>query len=535
LTAALAEPSVGPEACDALFRLGAIHHREGRLVDAGRIYAAVLKIRPDHADSLHLLGLIAYQGGRFHDAVQLIAKALRLNSTRGDYASNLGNALQRSGKLDDAQTCYRAAIQLNPRGATAHNNLGAALRETGHPAESAESCRVALALRPDYTDAHNNLGTALADLGQFEAAAESYYEALRLDPGRAEARNNLGNVLSHLGRMDAAIEQYRLALDAHGEAAEVRHNLGMALLRAGRFEEGWREYEARWSTRQLAKVHRDFAQPQWDGSPLGERVLLVHAEQGFGDTLQFCRYVSRIPGRVVFEVQPALVGLMRQLAGAEVIANGAALPAFDVHCPMMSLPRLVCPTPDPADAQPYLVADPVRAAAWAERLTALPGLKVGLVWAGGSRPEQPTLEAVNRRRSMSLERLAPLATVEGVSFVSLQKGPPSQQAAAPPPGMALHDFTGELHDFADTAALVEGLDVVISVDTAMAHLAGALGKPVWLLNRFDSCWRWLGRGAVNPWYASLTDHRQPAPGDWDSVVETARLALVDCVGKLQRD
>jgi tetratricopeptide (TPR) repeat protein len=531
LPIALADAEPRPEAWEALFRLGAAHHREGRLVEAGRIYAAVLKVRPDHADSLHLLGLIAYQGGRFQEAVRLIAKALRLNSTRSDYASNLGNALQRSGKLEDAQTCYRASIQLNPRGATAHNNLGAALRETGRPAESVESCRVALALRPDYVDAHNNLGTALADLGRFEEAAESYYAALKLDPNRVEARNNLGNVLSHLGRMDAAVEQYRLALESHVDTAEVRHNLGMALLRAGRFEEGWREYEARWSTRQLAKARREFAQPQWDGAPLGERVLLVHAEQGFGDTLQFCRYLPRIAGRVVFEVQPALVGLLQQLPGVEVIAHGAPLPEFDLHCPMMSLPRLIEPTPDrSAAARPYLSADPQRAAAWAGRLAMLRRRKVGLVWAGGARPDQPTLEAVNQRRSMSLARLAPLAEVAGVSFASLQKGPPSSQAAQPPAGMVLHDFTAELHDFADTAALVQGLDLVISVDTAMAHLAGAMGKPVWLLNRFDSCWRWLGRGAPNPWYASLVDYRQDRPGDWDGVVAAVRADLAAWAG-----
>ncbi|MHB8285849.1 MAG: tetratricopeptide repeat protein [Caulobacteraceae bacterium] len=508
------------EACDQMLQLGAIHHKAGRLDQAKLVYGAVLKVRPDHADSLHLLGVVAYQQGRYDEAIELIAKAMRINPTRSDYTSNLGNALQKSGRLKDAETCYRAAVEMAPGGAVALNNLGATQRDLGRPDEAEISCRAALKIRPDYADALNNLGTALADLGRFEEAATHYQATLRLEPNRLESLNNLANVLSHLGRLDEAEAQYQKALALNPDMIEAHHNLAMTLLRAGRFQEGWREYEWRWKTRQLASNARDFTQPRWDGAPLDGRVLLIHAEQGFGDTLQFCRYASRVNGKVILEAPPALVSLMRSVVGVDtVVAKGDALPPFDVHCPMMSLPVLIETAPDPvANAAPYLHADPVRTAAWAERLADLPGLKVGVVWAGGYRPEQPTLGAVNKRRSMTLAALAPLAAIPGVSLISLQKGGPAEQVADLPDGMVVHDFTDELNDFSDTAALVQALDLVISVDTAVAHLAGGLGKPVWLMNRFDSCWRWLTDRRDSPWYPTLTLFGQPAPGDWNAVV-----------------
>jgi tetratricopeptide (TPR) repeat protein len=521
------------EACDTLFKLGAAHHHAGRLDQAELVYTTILKVRPDHADSLHLLGVACYQAGRNDEAVELITRALRIDPNRAEYCSNLGNALQKAGRLEEAQTCYRAAIELAPGGAVALSNLGANVRDLGRPEEAEAHCRAALAIRPDYADAHNNLGTALADLGRFSEAVESYQATLRLDPARAEARNNLGNVLAHLGRLDEATEAFETVLETYPNLVEVHHNLAMTLLRAGRFEAGWREYEWRWKTRQLASSVRDFAQSRWDGSPLDGRVLLVHAEQGFGDTLQFCRYAARVEGSVILEVPATLVGLMRGLDGVgAVVAKGDALPPFDVHCPLLSLPALIETAPDPAqNAAPYLHADPVRTALWTQRLAHLAGLKVGLVWAGGARPDQPTLGAVNRRRSMTLRALAPLGEIAGLSLISLQKDEPSDQMADLPPGMGVHDFTAELHDFSDTAALVQALDLVISVDTAVAHLAGALGKPVWLMNRFDSCWRWLTERRDSPWYPTLTQFRQPAPGDWDSVVADIARELAALAGE----
>jgi tetratricopeptide (TPR) repeat protein len=520
------------KASAALLNLGAAHYTAGRFDQAQIVYRAILKVRPDHADSLHMLGVMAYKQGRNGEAIELIAQALRLNSSRSDYASNLGNALQQDMRLADAEICYRAAIVSNPKSAPAYNNLGAVLRAMGRSEESIAACETALSLRPGYGDAHNNLAIALADVSRFEDSAAHCEAALSQDPSRTETRNNLGNVLAHLGRFDAAVAQYDLALadtaTATAGAAEIRHNLGMTLLRAGRFEEGWREYEHRWQARQLSPNRRTFAEPQWDGAPLGERTLLIHAEQGFGDTLQFCRYAARIPGRVILEVQPALAPLLAgQLGAHAVIAAGDPLPDFDVHCAMMSLPGLIEPRPDPvANAAPYLHADPGRQAVWAARVAPLPGLRVGLVWAGGHRPNQPSLAPVNRRRSTQLQVLAPLLATPGVSFVSLQKGAPAEELAGLAEGVVVHDFTTELDDFADTAALTATLDLVISVDTAVAHLAGALGKPVWLLNRYDSCWRWLAGRDDSPWYPTLTQYRQTTPGDWSAPVEAMAADLL---------
>jgi hypothetical protein len=273
----------------------------------------------------------------------------------------------------------------------------------------------------------------------------------------------------------------------------------------------------------LAPDRRDFARPRWHGETTG--TVLLHAEQGFGDTIQFCRYaplVRDLGPRVVLEVQPALVRLIRRLDDrVTVIGRGDALPSFDQYCPLMSLP-LALQTPIPAAAG-YFHADPAAVARWRDRLSELPGRKIGLVWAGSPRHHAPDLRAADRRRSIALRQLAPLAGVPGITFVSLQKGEAATQE--PPHGMSLIDVTHELTDFDDTAALVHALDLVISVDTAMVHLAGALGVPVWVLNRFDTCWRWLLGRADSPWYESVTLFRQPAFGDWASVIETIAAAL----------
>ena len=261
---------------------------------------------------------------------------------------------------------------------------------------------------------------------------------------------------------------------------------------------------------------RSFEQPCWNGEDIGNRVLLIHAEQGFGDTLQFCRFVSLAAAgrRIVLEVQPSLVTLMKCLLGVEhVVARGQILPPFDLHCPLLSLPRILGITLATLPDAPYLTADATRSAMWRQRTDKLAGLKVGLAWAGN-----PAM-AADRRRSLVLDQLAPLGLVPKVSFVSLQKGPSSAQAKDPPAGITLYDWTAELHEFADTAALIETLDLIIGVDTAIIHLAGALGKPVWLLNRFDCCWRWLIGRNDSPWYPSLRQFRQTAPCNWDSTFQ----------------
>jgi hypothetical protein len=336
--------------------------------------------------------------------------------------------------------------------------------------------------------------------------------------------------LYHLGRTSEAEASYRTALRLRPETLEWHWALGLALLLAGKFEEGWKEFEWHWQTQRRMGLGRDSPVPSWNGESIGDRVILLIADEGHGDTLQFCRYVPQVAsrgGRIILAVQPPLVRLLSRLPGvSETVTDRGFKPSsFDLWCALMSLPHALRTTLETIPATtPYLTADPPDVVHWRDRLAGLAGLRVGLCWAGGRSGRLSQL-VVDRRRSITLDALASLGEVSGVQFISLQKGPPAAQAAHPPHGMTLHDFTEDLHDFAETAALIDNLDLVISVDTAVAHLAGALGKPVWLLNRFDTCFRWSRDEDDSPWYPSLRQFRQPTAGDWHSVISRARGAL----------
>jgi hypothetical protein len=442
--------------------------------------------------------------------------------------NEIGSGLAKRGRHEEALACYDRALAIRRDIPQLLSNRGNALGNLSHFDEAETSLREALRLKPDFANAHRNLGRVLVDLGRWEEAAASVRTALRLQPDLPDALCDLGDILYRLGRSAEAQRSYRAALCLRPEHPELHMSLGVTLLLAGQFEEGWKELEWRLQTKGMVRELSRFSVPSWNGEAIGDRVILLHAEYGLGDTLQFCRYVPQIAAgaKTVLEVQPPLVRLLSRLPGlVEIVARGDRLPSFDLHCPLMSLPRAVGTTLDTIPATtPYLEADPVDVAHWRERLASLAGLRVGLCWAGGrtSNPGQILLDA---RRSIALDTLAPLGDISGVHFISLQKGPPAAEAACPARGMELHDFTGDLHDFADTAALIDGLDLVISVDTAVAHLAGALGKPVWLLNRFDTCFRWLQNRDDSPWYPLLRQFRQPAPGDWHSVISRARGAL----------
>jgi tetratricopeptide (TPR) repeat protein len=522
--------AIKPDYPEAHSNLGNVLSDLGRSAEAVASYREALRLRPDFSEAHSNLGAALHALGRPAEAEASHREALRLRPDYAEGHANLGNALRDLGRLAESEASHQEALRLWPDYPEAHSNLCATLRERGHLAEAEASCRQALRLRPEFSEAHGNLGNVLRDLGRPAEAEASYREAVRRGPDSAEAHSNLGAALHALLRPVEAAASYREALRRQPDYADAHNNLGHTLLLAGKLPEGWNECEWRWKTWQLVGAARDFRAPLWSGEAIGDRVILLHAEQGFGDTLQFCRYVPLIASgaRTILEVQAPLVRLLSRLPGiAEIVSLGDRLPPFDLHCPLMSLPRAVGTTLHtiPA-AMPYLDADPTRAADWRERLAGLPGLRIGLVWAGSARSEVPELTAVDRRRSIALDLMAPLGEASGVSFISLQKGEPAAQADHPPAGMALHDFTAELHDFEDTAALVDALDLVISVDTAVAHLAGALGKPVWLLNRFDTCWRWLLNRDDSPWYPRLRQFRQPAPGDWNSVVRAVVDALV---------
>jgi tetratricopeptide (TPR) repeat protein len=531
--------------------------------DAVSSYDNTIALRPDHAEAHANRGNALRDLKRFEEALASFDRAMELKPASAEIHNNRANTLGDLDRHAEALAEYDRAIECNPDFTEAHNNRGTRLEHLDRPEDALSSYDHAIALRPDFAEAHNNRGNALARLGRFAEALTSYNLAItlkrdyaeawcnrgstlaalgefsdalsnfdratNLDPGHADADNNRANVLRDLGGHEEALSNYHRAIALKPDFAGARWNLSLCQLAMGDFDNGWKNYEWRWQS-ELVRARRDLPGERWLGEvPIENKTILVHAEQGLGDSLQFCRYVPMLAerARVVLEVPRPLRRLLTSLDRvAEVVASGEQLPRFDTWIPMASLPLAFHTTLETIPvAFPYLHADPARVNAWKRRLAALPGRKIGLVWAGSPRTGQPAANAVDRRRSIALRNYAPLASIPGLCLISLQKGDAAEQARTPPEEMILHDWTSELDDFADTAALVEALDLVISVDTSVVHLAGALGKPVWVLNRFDQCWRWLRDRTDSPWYPSARLFRQPTPGDWASVIGDVAEAL----------
>jgi tetratricopeptide (TPR) repeat protein len=509
-----------PDDANAHTALGHVLNDLGQFDEAAVCYEAALRLRPDSHDALVGRAALFVRQGRLDTAEDGFRRALVLCPGTPAVLVALGGVLHRLGRTDAAVDCYADAAGLAPDDAGGRNDLGVALDGQDRPEEALACFRSAIRLRPDLVAAHNNLAAGLQKLGYLDEAEAGFRRALALAPEDSHALNNLGSLLREQQRLDAAVAAYRQAIASRPDYANAHNNLAMALLAQGEMTEGWREYEWRWQTPHLASGCRVFAEPLWRGqaAPAGTR-LLLHAEQGLGDTIQFCRYATLAVSRgfrVTLQVPRPLVRLSLTLDGIDqVIAEDEAPASFDLHCPLLSLPLALGTTLATIPAAPaYLRADAALAEAWRVRLAGVPEIRVGLVWAGKPRRDvASSLIAIDRRRSLPPALLAPLLALPGVRFFSLQAGGP-----AAPDAFALTDFMPEMTDFADTAALIANLDLVISVDTAAAHLAAALGKPVWLLDRFDPCWRWLIGRRDSPWYPSLRIYRQPAPGDWDSVL-----------------
>jgi len=451
--------------------------------------------------------------------------------------NNLGVAQMKGGRYSDAITSFEAALSCSPEYHRPLVNLGKALRAVGRSNEAIEHARHALRLKPDYPPALVNLGTALLAVGDFEAAERTLRRALQIEPNLTEARISLGELLSQLGRVQETLSNYEQAIARDPDHAGAHFCYAMTLLRIGRYPEGWAEYEWRWRQTESAlyRDRRHTTVPLWLGREhLAGKTILLHAEQGFGDALQFCRYARLVCGlgaKVILEVHRSLQRLMHKLEGvAQVISRDDPTPEVDFQCPLMTLPLAFKTTVETIPpGQRYLAGEPELVERWRLRLGERHGLRVGLVWSGGSRPQQPDCWWINTRRNIGLEMLADLRHPK-IDYVSLQKGQPAE--AEPQElrrrgwiGPSLIDYTHALTDFAETAALMENLDVVVSVDTATAHLAAALGKPTWILNRFDSCWRWLIDRSDSPWYPSVRLFRQCAPGMWDSALQQVRTEL----------
>ncbi|MDH6148359.1 MULTISPECIES: tetratricopeptide repeat protein [Paraburkholderia] len=573
----MSKPASLPQQLDHLLRQAVALQQNGALVEAEELYREILELKPKHGDALRWLGELALQTSRLQEGVDLLKKALVVNARQPAVHSNLAYALNALQRHDEALACAERALAMQPKFADALNNRGNALaalnrpldalasyeralslvpefapawnnracvlRDLGRYADALDSCDQALALQPNYPDAWSNRGNVLGDLNQPHEAQRCYQRALELAPAFVDAWNNLGLAQIDLNQREQALSSYQRALALNPASVETHWNQALCLLQMGRFDTGWREYEWRWERSRIKAGRRAFTQPLWLGDvPLDGKTILLHAEQGLGDTLQFCRYaplVAMLGAKVVLEVPGALLRLLSTLDGVDqLIEAGQPLPSFDCHCPLLSLP-LAFDTNEasiPA-ATPYLFAQPAAVSEWRERIerdgninadaNAIRPLKVGLVWAGENRAHIAELRKIDARRSLTFEQLAPLLEVPNVRFFSVQKGAAAPQLAESAYAERVADYTGLLHDFADTAALVASLDLVISVDTSTAHLAGALDKPVWILNRFDTCWRWFLERSDTPWYPSARLFRQPALGDWGSVIDAVRDALTD--------
>jgi tetratricopeptide (TPR) repeat protein len=527
-----------PDYADAHSNRGNVLKALKRLDEAVASYDRALALRPDFAEAHSNRGDTLRECKLFAEALASCDRAIALRPNYAEAHSNRGICLHQLHRFEEALASYDRALALHPDYVEAHSNRGNVLFDLYRFDEALVDFDRALALRPDFAVAHSNRGNILQELRRFEEALASYDRSIALQPDLAEAHSNRGNALKELSRFPQALASFDRALALRPDLGQAHFNAALCLLLLGEFTPGWQKYEWRWETDQLKNEKRAFAQAQWTGSDEIEgKTILIHAEQGFGDTLQFSRYVPRVAeraGHVVLEVPRALCTLMRTLAGdAQIIAKGDPLPAFDLHCPLLSLPLAFGTRLEtiPSDA-PYLFADEAKANAWRDRLGRHERPRIGLVWAGDPRKQLPNSHRIDRQRSISFDRLAPIIEVEACDFYSLQKG---EQAAAQlrdsPLRQRIIDWTDDFDDFSDTAALIANLDLVIAVDTSVAHLAGALGKPLWLINRYNTCWRWLLGRTDSPWYPTARLFRQDETRDWDPVIASIAAALPDFVDR----
>jgi len=531
------QPKAGPMQAIRAAALGSVLGalEDGRLA-AAEVQAASWAARdPNDVEVTLLLGLaVAAQG----DAVRAAPLLLRVAAARPNFAHpcrEVARLRPDAPGLVAAQ--FRACRALAPNDVRLGYAYADFLLETGNSAAAAAVLRAIVNTAPDFGPAHNLFGMALLELGAMADAIAEFHTAAALDPDEGAVWANLGMALKIEGRFEDALAAHDKAVICAPDDPRLRLNRAVALLRAGRMTEAWPDYESRLAAGRGLKLPMERLLPAVDGLDLAGRTVLAWHEEGFGDTLQFGRYLPLLAARgahVVVRLPPELLRLFASMPGVTLLDDRTALPAFDWHVPVFSLPRAFATTLETIPAAiPYLHPAPMLVSAWGGRLAAaLPAgkLRVGLVWAGQARPWLPWFTTLDGRRSMSLATLAPLGVVAGVTLVCLQKGAPAEEVLTLPHGIALCDPMGDAGDFADTAAIIANLDVVVSVDTSVVHLAGALGKPVLLLDRYDSCWRWLSGREDSPWYPTLRILRQPVPGDWASVVARAAGILRDMAG-----
>ena len=488
-------------------------------------FQRAVELKPDFAEAHNNLGMELGNQEKLDEAAACYRRAVALDPAHAEAHNSLGNVLRHQKKLKEAAACYRRVIGINPNFATAHNNLGKALKGLDRLDKAAASCRRALEIDPEHLGAHGTLADILYEQDALEEAEAGYRRALEIEPDNAGTLHSLGNTLRMLGNVDEAIAFYRRAIEIRPDFGNAHFHHGLALLSAGDLARGWEEHEWRWKREPAPKKkRRDFPQPTWDGSRLEGRTILLHAEQGLGDTIQFIRYapmVAQRGGRVVVECRQLLMRLFKDMPGIDqLVRKGRDLPPFDVQASLLSLPMILGTTLEtiPGDVG-YIRGEGRLVDKWKDRLSGFAGRKVGLCWQGN--PKFPR----DKWRSIPLKYFADLLDDPSSTFVNLHKGAGEGQIGECGLEDRIVNYSAEVTSLVDTAAIIENLDLVITSDTSVAHLAGAMGKPVWILLQSVADWRWLLEREDSPWYPTMRLFRQRTRGDWRDVLARVKRAL----------
>jgi len=526
---------INPALAPAYNNMGLVLKNMGRLEEAIRSFKKAIAIEPGTAGFHQSLGLAYHRQARVWKAIDSFRTALKLQPDTPIFLFNLAAGLEDAGELEQAARHLTRAVRKDAGFHEAFHNLGDVLGKMGRFVESAEAYRQAVASKPDRPESWNGLGNALANRGSHEEAVDCYHRAIALRPDYAGAHLNLGTCYYQDRQLDQAEKQYRRALNIDAGLAEAEFNLGLVHLLRGDLQKGWPGYEWRldksdWPASYPFRLDR----PMWKGRPFKGQTLLVHDEQGLGDTLQFARYLEMVKplgGEVVLETRPPLVELLKETRGADRVIersrDGKPSVDFDLYCPLLSLPHIFSTALDTIPARvPYIHPDIEKADHWAARVDSA-ACNVGLVWSGN-----PT-HFRGRNRSAALADFGGLLQTSGVRFYGFQTGAAAREAEAFTAAGLLENLGAELADFSDTAAAMAHMDLVISIDTSVAHLAGAMGKPVWLLLAYAADWRWFLERSDSPWYPTMRLFRQIQPGDWTGVIAAVKGALKEMVAKVE--
>lgn len=513
---------INPGHADLYNNLGMAYRELGRNEDAIQCYQKALSLEPEFFEVHNNLGVVLLKTGNRDKALESFKQAIKLKHDYIDPYNNIANMFREHGMLKEAVNAFEQVIKIKPDFMEAFYNLGITLYELNRYEDAIMNFKCAIEINPGHAESHNNLGAALKSVGRFDEAISSFERSIELNGKHADAHFNLGNMLWGKCRHHDAIEKYNKALELDPGSVEVRWNRALALLLTGNYEQGWPEYEVRFERK--TPPPRDFNQPRWDGKDLTGKTILVHAEQGFGDTFQFTRFLPMVKekgGQLIFECQKRLLPVLSRCAGYDRIVprtdNDRHDFHFDLQMPLVSLPGLFGITPETIPAGvPYILPDQELVTKWNGKLAKHNGFKIGIVWAGN--PEYK----YDKGRSCPLKTFAALSSIPGVVLFSLQKGAVDGQIDDLPYGMKVVNLDPELDvtaSFVDTAAVIANLDLVISVESSVAHLAGAMGRQVWTIIPHASDWRWFLTREDSPWYPSMRLFRQTVPGDWDGVVK----------------